>query len=188
MNLGKYPRLTISTLQTAITPESQIHRITMAVQAPLDETVWQADLVAVRLYHLHSNTILPYFQLSPFYDQSSNNAILWSQAYNNANMFHLIQTREAFEARLKTMSGVEFIVAQEPSEMAPDTGTGVWVVNKQHRRKRHGLEDEITVLATYYVVGEHIFMAPSMADLLSSRIVRLFDPTSRLLRHHADVF
>lgn len=160
----------------------------MAVQAPLDETVWQADLAALQIYHIHSNTILPYFHQSPFYDQSSNNAILWGQAFSNANMFHLVQTREAFEGRLKTMSGLEFIVAQEPSEMAPDTGTGVWVINKQHRRKRHGMEDEVTVLATYYVVGEHIYMAPSMADILNSRIVRLLDPTLRLLRRPADVF
>jgi mediator of RNA polymerase II transcription subunit 6 len=152
----------------------------MALQAPLDETIWQADLFGLQIYELHSNTILIYFQQSPFYDQNSNNAILWGQAINNANMFHLIQTREAFEARLKTMSGIEFIVAQEPSEMAPGTGTGVWVINKQHRRKRHGMADEVTVLSTYYVVGEHIFMAPSMADLLNSRMVRPAKPRTHL--------
>lgn len=143
----------------------------MALQTPLDETMWQCDLAAVGIHQLHSNTILPYFQMSPFYDQSSNNAILWGQAMSNANMYPLVQTREAFEGRLKTMSGVEFVVAQEPSEMAPGTGTGVWVINKQHRRKRHGMEDEVNVLATYFVVGEHIYMAPSMADVLSSRLV-----------------
>jgi mediator of RNA polymerase II transcription subunit 6 len=146
--------------------------ITMAVQAPLDETVWYFDLEAAGIHAIHSNTILPYFQMSPFYDQSSNNAILWGQAMSNANMYHILQTREAFEARLKTMSGTEFIVAQEPSEMAPGTGTGVWVINKQHRRKRHGMEDEVTVLATYYAVGDHIYMAPSMADLINARLVR----------------
>jgi mediator of RNA polymerase II transcription subunit 6 len=114
---------------------------------------------------------LPYFQASPFFDATSNNGILWGQAMSNANMAYLTQTREAFEGHLKTMSGVEFIVAQEPSEMAPGTGTGVWVINKQNRRKRHGMDDEITVLACYYVVGEHIYMAPSMADLMNARIV-----------------
>lgn len=146
----------------------------MAPQAPLDEALWQGNLEQLMLFSLHSNTILPYFQNSIYFDPTSNNAILWGQAMSNANMYHLIQTREAFEGRLKTMNGLEFIVAQEPSEMAPGMGTGVWVVNKQTRRKQGiGMEDEITVHATYYVVGEHIFMAASMADLLSSRIVRL---------------
>ena len=144
----------------------------MAPQAPLDETLWQADLEALGLGSLHSNTILLYFHASPFFDQTSNNAILWGQAMSNANMQYLINTREAFEGRLKTMNGLEFIVAQEPSEMAPGTGTGVWVINKQLRRKGMGVEDDITVLASYYVVGEHVFMAPSVADLLNSRIVR----------------
>ncbi|KAJ9139247.1 Mediator of RNA polymerase II transcription subunit 6 [Coniochaeta hoffmannii] len=153
----------------------------MALQTPLDETMWQCDLAAVGIHQLHSNTILPYFQMSPFYDQSSNNAILWGQAMSNANMYPLVQTREAFEGRLKTMSGVEFVVAQEPSEMAPGTGTGVWVINKQHRRKRHGMEDEVNVLATYFVVGEHIYMAPSMADVLSSRLAAVSDAVGKAI-------
>jgi mediator of RNA polymerase II transcription subunit 6 len=94
-----------------------------------------------------------------------------------------VQTRDAFESRLKTMSGTEFIVAQEPSEMAPGTGTGVWVINKQQRRKRHGAEDEVTVLATYYAVGDHIYMAPSMADLLNSRLVRPLAPHTIAGKH-----
>ncbi|OIW30016.1 MED6-domain-containing protein [Coniochaeta ligniaria NRRL 30616] len=153
----------------------------MAQQAPLDETVWQADLVALRIGSIHSNTILPYFQASPFFDATSNNGILWGQALSNANMFHLVQTREAFEGHLKTMNGVEFIVAQEPSEMAPGTGTGVWVINKQNRRKRPGMDDEITVLACYYVVGEHIYMAPSMADLMNARIAAISCAVSKAI-------
>jgi len=89
----------------------------------------------------------------------------------NPNMFHIIQTREAFEGRLKTMSGLEFIVAQEPAEMAPGTGTGVWVVRKQTRRKRASEEDEITVHSTYYVVGENIYMAAAVSDILGNRMV-----------------
>ncbi|KAB5547312.1 MED6 mediator sub complex component-domain-containing protein [Coniochaeta sp. 2T2.1] len=142
----------------------------MALQASLDETVWQADLVALQMFSIHSNTILPYFHESPFFTGESNNRLIWNQAMSNANMYHLIQTREAFEAHLKTMSGIEFIVAQEPSEMAPGTGTGVWVIRKQHRQKRHDMEDDIKVLATYHVVGDHIYMAPSMADLMNARL------------------
>ena len=89
----------------------------------------------------------------------------------NPKMFHIIQTRQAFEGRLKTMSGLEFIVAQEPAEMAPGTGTGVWVIRKQVRRKRSGEEDELLVLGTYFVVGENIYMAPAVSDILGGRMV-----------------
>jgi hypothetical protein len=91
-------------------------------------------------------------------------------------MHHLLATREAFEGRLKSMSGLEFIVAQEPAEMAPGTGTGVWVIRKQTRRKRPGQEDEIVVHSTYFVMGENIYMAPAVGDVIGSRLVGLFNP------------
>lgn len=71
------------------------------------------------------------------------------------------------------MAGLEFIVAQEPAETAPGTGTGVWVIRKQTRRKRSGEEDEITVHSSYFVMGENIYMAPTISDVLGGRMVRL---------------
>jgi mediator of RNA polymerase II transcription subunit 6 len=134
---------------------------------PLDEIQWRGHAPQ----GIHSNSVLFYFADSPFFDQTSNNAIVINQAMNNASMQHLLYTRENFEGRLKSMSGLEFIVAQEPAEMAPGTGTGVWVINKQTRKKRHDQEDEVVVHATYFIVGENIYMAPTLADVLSSRIV-----------------
>jgi mediator of RNA polymerase II transcription subunit 6 len=89
-------------------------------------------------------------------------------------MLPIIATREAFEGRLKTMSGLEYIVAQEPAEMAPGTGTGVWVIRKQTRRKRAGQDDEIIVHSTYFVMGENIYMAPAVGDVIGSRLVSFF--------------
>lgn len=120
---------------------------------------------------IHSNSVLFYFAASPFFDPMSNNAVITNQAMFNINMYNVIQTREAFEGRLKSMSGLEFIVAQEPAEMAPGTGTGVWVIRKQTRRKRQAEEDEITIHSTYYIVGDNIYMAPTLADILSFRLV-----------------
>jgi len=57
--------------------------------------------------------------------------------------------------------------------MAPGTGTGVWVIRKQTRRKRAGQEDEITVHSTYFVMGENIYMAPAVGDVIGSRLVSL---------------
>ena len=92
---------------------------------------------------------------------------------NNANMYHYIQTREAFEGRLKTMSGLEFMVGEEPAETGPGMGTSVWIIRKQTRRKRYNQEDEVMLHACYFVVAENIYMAPSLSDILASRIVRL---------------
>ena len=142
-----------------------------SLEAPLDEIQWRSPQIAASMQGVHSNSVLFYFAESPFYDRTSNNAVLMSQAMYNPNMFHIIQTREAFEGRLKTMSGLEFVVAQEPAEMAPGTGTGVWVIRKQTRRKRASEEDEITVHSTYYVVGENIYMAAAVSDILGNRMV-----------------
>lgn len=88
-------------------------------------------------------------------------------------MYYILQTREAFEGRLRTMQGLEFMVAHDPS----DNGTkldnsGVWVIRKQNRRKRPGMEDEITPISSYYVVGENIYMAPSLSNVIGARLVR----------------
>ena len=77
-----------------------------------------------------------------------------------------------FEERLRSMQGLEFMVTHDPSE--GDTkpmNSGVWVIRKQNRRKRPGMPDEVTGLASYYVVGENIYMAPSLEKLLGARMV-----------------
>lgn len=142
-------------------------------EPPLDEIQWRSPQILAGMGGLHSNTILFYFAESPFFERTSNNAVIMSQAMSNMSMYHFIQTREAFEGRLKTMSGLEFTVAEEPAESGPGMGTGVWVIRKQTRRKRYQEDDEIIVHSSYFVVGENIYMAPTLADILASRIVSL---------------
>ena len=87
-------------------------------------------------------------------------------------MFHIIQTREAFEARLKSMAGLEFTVTHDPSENGRKVeNSGVWVIRKQNRRKRQGMEDEITALSSYFVIGLNITMAPTLSNVLGCRMV-----------------
>jgi len=148
---------------------------------PLDEIQWRSPIAAQQMQGIHSNSVLFYFAQSPFYDPTSNNAIVMSQAMYNPNMLHLVQTREAFEGRLKTMSGLEFMVAQEPAEMAPGTGTGVWVIRKQTRRKRQAEEDEVVVHSTYFVVGENIYMAPAVGDVLGSRLLSVLNSLNKFI-------
>ncbi|KAK6209169.1 Mediator of RNA polymerase II transcription subunit 6 [Pestalotiopsis sp. IQ-011] len=144
-----------------------------STDVPLDEIQWHHPHLAETMQGIHSNSVLFYFAESPFFDKTSNNAVIANQAMFNPAMYQYIQTREAFEGRLKTMSGVEFIVAEQPAQMAPGTGTGVWVIRKQTRRKRPGEEDEIIVHSSYYVVGYNIYMAPTLADILSFRMATI---------------
>ncbi|OBT48421.1 hypothetical protein VE00_01114 [Pseudogymnoascus sp. WSF 3629] len=147
---------------------------TRALDPPLDEIQWRSPAWAQQMMGIHSNSVLPYFAKSPFFDPTSNNAVLENQAMYNQNMVNIVATREAFEGRLKTMSGLEYVVAQEPAETAPGTGTGVWVIRKQTRRKRQGQEDDITIHSTYFVMGENIYMAPAFLDVVGSRMLSIF--------------
>ncbi|KAK4127506.1 MED6-domain-containing protein [Parathielavia appendiculata] len=151
---------------------------------PLDEIQWRAPPDFEM--GIHSNSVLYYFAQSPFFDRTSNNEVLFQQGLNNPNMTQYLATRELFEGRLKTMSGLEFIVAQEPAETGPGAGTGVWVINKQTRRKRQP-QDEIIVHATYFVVGENIYMAPNLADIISSRLASISSSIANILPTSAGV-
>ncbi|KAI4167425.1 MAG: hypothetical protein LQ343_007220 [Gyalolechia ehrenbergii] len=138
----------------------------------LDEILWKAPLRAQEMGGIQTNTVLPYFSESPYFDATSNNATIMTQATHNPALFYLIQTREAFEARLRTMQGLEFMVAHDPS----DNGTkvehsGIWVIRRQIRRKRAGTEDEITPISSFYVVGENIYMASSLGSVLGARLL-----------------
>lgn len=76
------------------------------------------------------------------------------------------------------MQGLEFIVAYDPLQAAAQSDTrfahepsNIWVIRKQTRQKRAGQEDEVAVLSTYFVVGDCIYMAPSVASVVGNRIV-----------------
>ena len=70
------------------------------------------------------------------------------------------------------MQGLEFMVAHDPSNNGhQQDNSGVWVIRKQYRRKRQGLDDEMTPISSYFVIGENIYMAPSVGNVLGSRMV-----------------
>ncbi len=72
------------------------------------------------------------------------------------------------------MQGLEFIVSQDPSDNGHRVeNSGVWVIRKQIRRKRQGAEDEIVSISLYFIVGENIYMAPSVGSIISNRMVCL---------------
>ena len=164
----------------------------------LEEIVWRAPEIVQNMGGIHTNTgmytcvqamgsatrslfaVLFYFAESPFFERTSNNASLYAQALNNQSIFYIITERRFFEERLRSMQGLEYMVTQDPSEGdKKQVHSGVWVIRKQNRRKRTGLSDEVTPLANYFIVGESIYMAPSLGAILSTRLVHLFQLSRR---------
>ena len=117
--------------------------------------------------------MLYYFAESPFFDKIANNHTLVTQGIANLALRSVLETRQAFEGRLDQMSGLEFRVAYGPQDFGPEAypGLGRWVIRKQERRKRSGVDDDVTVLASYFVVGENIYMAPAVGDVIWSKMV-----------------
>ncbi|KAL9611261.1 MAG: hypothetical protein Q9167_004087 [Letrouitia subvulpina] len=146
-------------------------------EAPLDEIQWRSQPIAQSMGGIQTNTVLPYFSHSPFFDPTSNNATITTQASYNPELTYIIQTREAFEGRLKTMQGLEFIVTHDPSDNGKKAEhSGIWVIRKQHRRKKQGSEDEVAAVSSYFVVGENVYMAPSVGNILSGRLGHFYVP------------
>ncbi|KAI2011461.1 Mediator of RNA polymerase II transcription subunit 6 [Ophidiomyces ophidiicola] len=164
---------------------------------PLEEITWHSPQhVQMMGGFVHSNNILFYFAESPFFDPTSNNASLALQAMHNENLRPFVETREAFEARLKTMQGLEFMVARDPlleSAAAnasatvrgeqPKEPSNVWVIRKQMRRKAVGKggQDDVQILATFFAVGESVFMAPSVWSVVGRRVLSSVTSLSKVL-------
>ncbi len=87
----------------------------------------------------------------------------------------MLQTRLAFEGQLRKMQGLEFMVTQDPSENGTKVdNSGVWVIRKQNRKKgkmNDGSDAVITPITSYFVVGENVYMAPTVGSILNSRLV-----------------
>jgi mediator of RNA polymerase II transcription subunit 6 len=117
---------------------------------------------------------LHYFAQSPFFDPTSNNAILIGQAQFNPAIHAALQTRESFEARLQSMQGLEFVLSHEPTLQqppGPSESGNIWIIRKQMRRKKQGYPDEVTSLASFFIVGENVYMAPSVGKIIASRLL-----------------
>lgn len=124
--------------------------------------------------------VLFYFAQSPFFDRQSSNSSVFQQALSDHRFAHWLNTRENFEAQLRRLSGLEYVVAYDPLAMNVQIDgpngkefSNVWVIKKQDRAKRAGQEDQVTVLDFYYIVGDAIYHAPSVAKIMTNRMVCL---------------
>lgn len=138
---------------------------------------------------MDENMIHRYFSESPFFDWSSKNGLFMQQAGLNFEMHMMSRNRKAFEDALKAASGVEYLIVGEPqpvpvgSDPSGPKTTGIWTIRKQDRRAAPAdkyvrppgvIQDgewELTVLGTYFIVGETVFQAPNLADVVGNRLL-----------------
>ena len=122
--------------------------------------------------------VLFYFATSPFFDPQSSNGSIFQQAMSDHRFLPWVGNRQIFEQQLQRLSGLEYVVAFDPRIMNVQIDgpngkeiSNVWVIRKQKRQKRAGHEDQVTVLAFYYIVGDVIYQAPSVGRILTNRLV-----------------
>ncbi|KAF2183816.1 MED6-domain-containing protein [Zopfia rhizophila CBS 207.26] len=143
---------------------------------PLDEQQWSSPETLATLPggNLNSESVLWYFMNSVFFDQSSNNTVVFNEARRFRDKEYLLNNRKAFEEAVKSLpsGGLQFIVIDEPADAEHP-----WVIQKQQRTVRRGTdgrqEEEIEVLGTYYALGDRICMAPRLSDILESRFLTI---------------
>ncbi|MCJ1332781.1 Mediator of RNA polymerase II transcription subunit 6 [Thelotrema lepadinum] len=153
------------------------------VDPPLDEIQWTSPSFVQRWGGIHSDNVLFYFHESPFFDQTSNNGFVFKQATSgyNADLSAIVATRSAFEKYLEGINGLEYRVVQDPSNsdaIPTFQHSGVWVIRKQIRtlagynKKGEFVPASVQPLSTYFIINENVYMAPTIRNILTSRIVR----------------
>ncbi|KJX96375.1 hypothetical protein TI39_contig640g00005 [Zymoseptoria brevis] len=167
---------------------------------PLDEKVSRReDVIAWWLQmpppdgpgeYMDDNFIHRYMAESLFFDHSTNNGFFIAQAQTDRYMWETSLKRKEFEALLRKKAGTEYMIVGEPQPVADRTlaaqgvKTGIYVVRKQERQSvkdksqrsyapgvSHEGDWELTTLATYFIVGEQIYQAPSVFDVVGNRLL-----------------
>ena len=144
---------------------------------------------------MEANMLHRYISESPFFDYTTKNGLAVTQGRTNAATHELIHDRARFEDTLCKQRGTEYIVVGDPQKVPdgpwPGGTNGMWVIRKQDRDKVRAadgrVQDELTTLGTYYVVGETMFQAVSVADMVGNRLLnattnlnKFFDRARRL--------
>ncbi|KAK3684665.1 Mediator of RNA polymerase II transcription subunit 6 [Vermiconidia calcicola] len=155
-----------------------------STQPPLDEILHtRPDIVewwvGMGGRPMDENMIHRYMSESPFFDYTSNNGLVLDQSRTVQQAFDLSCNRRAFEDDLRKKRGLEFMIVGDPQALDGSGrrveggvgGNGMWVVRKQEREGARGGEGETTTLGTYYLVGENMYQAPGVGDILGNRLV-----------------
>jgi mediator of RNA polymerase II transcription subunit 6 len=155
---------------------------------PLDERVYQEHMKNMwymgqlensefQFPFMGDNMLHHYFADSPFFDWTTKNGLFIQQSRQNWTDWHQSHVRKDFEKAIAERNGQEYMVVEGEGmefdkEGKPSKG-GVWVIRKQERTKGAPAKgkDSIETLATYYVVGENVYQAPSVGDILGTRLL-----------------
>ncbi|KAK4550477.1 hypothetical protein LTR36_000056 [Oleoguttula mirabilis] len=121
-----------------------------------------------------------YFSEQPFFDWTTKNGLLLSHARKDRESFDTVHNRHAFERNLRKSPGTEYVIVGEPQQIpgAPlGQKNGMWVIRKQDRLREPKTSDSdnpypsTLTLATYFIVGENVYQAPSVADVVGNRVL-----------------
>lgn len=161
----------------------------MATQStpPLDELQHRrADIIEWWVNEMggrpmDENMIHRYLAESPFFDHSTKNGLHFLHARSNMAEFELVKDRRRFEEDLKRHVGGEYLIVGEPQDIQSSgkgggkESTGIYVLRKQDRQRTRAVdgrvEEELTTLGTYYCVGEKMYQAPSVGDIVGNRLL-----------------
>lgn len=142
---------------------------------------------------MDENMIHRYINESPFMDNLSKNRITFDQSRTDMQTFIRVGNRKLFEDQLKRQKGIEYMIVGEPAQLpgGPKVENGVggntmWLIRKQNRDRVQTLDgtgrwhDELTVLGTYYIIGENMYQAPSVGDVIGNRLTSAVNHMAKL--------
>ena len=143
---------------------------------------------------MDENMIHRYLAESPFFDFSTKNGLLMEQGRFNNDTFLLTQNRANFEDTVSRQRGPEYMIVGEPQQVANEPSgvkSQIWVIRKQDRnriRNADGSVDQtLETLGTLYVVGDNMYQAPSVGDIVGNRLLSAVTSLSKFLDQANDL-
>ncbi|KAJ2586635.1 Mediator of RNA polymerase II transcription subunit 6 [Coemansia sp. RSA 1722] len=131
---------------------------------------WRSDQWLFQFGGLRPDNVLEYFSQSPFWDSSSNNAILKMQTQFN--------DLQQASYNLSSMVGIEFAVThQEPPAL--------FIITKFRRSS----PTKVVPLAVYYIVDGNTYEAPNLYSIISTRMlssVKKVEEAFEIARKHSE--
>ncbi len=138
------------------------------------------SLTGHSLVQFSSSSVLWYFAQSPFFDPTSQNGELIAQYGGTPQEGKLLGSKQGWHHQLSLRRGVSYIVLYDPIESNTriDGPNGkeqanTWVIRKQ-QTDEPGQKDT-KVLGYYFIMNDAIYEAPSVASILSTRMVRIWN-------------
>lgn len=108
-----------------------------------------------------------YFTSSPWFEPMCINVAVLNTLQIDPNGQQVMNDRKLWDERLKREpTGVQFMIAGEPA--APGQP---WVLQRQNKVPNNEGKSETHVEGTWYMQGSKVLMAPSLLDVVQSRMV-----------------